>query len=171
MTPRRFGRTVNAVSDPETTSATLTDTPFALVTRWKAEGVPRTEWIERLTAGGLDRESAQVIANSIDGASPSQLPEASFSQGTNPLAPGAFALTDLGLKGDPATIGFYWLAFGAAVLLMFGLFALLMFLGIVQQPPVALVVTGRVMGTIGALALARGVWQIVGAVTVRRRQP
>jgi hypothetical protein len=171
LTPRRFGRTFSPVSDLNTTSGTLTDTPFALVTRWKAEGVPRAQWLERLVAGGLDRESAQVIANSIDGASPSRLPEASFSQGTNPLAPGAFALTDLGLQGNPATVGFYWLAFGAAVLLMFGLFALLMFLDVVQQPPVALLVTGRVMGTIGALALLRGAWQVVGAVTVRRREP
>jgi hypothetical protein len=171
LTAPSFARTVPCVSDPSTSSAPLTDTPFALVTRWKAEGVPRTEWIERLTAGGLDRESAQVVANSIDGPSPSQLPEPSFSQGTNPLAPGAFAFTDLGMQGNPATIGFYWLAFGAAVLLMFGLFALLMFLGVVEQPPVALEIAGRVMGTVGALALVRGAWRLVGSVTVRRRQP
>jgi hypothetical protein len=145
------------------------ESPFALVTRWKREGVPQDHWRSRLLERGLDAESAQIVINSIAGRNPAELPTATFGQGTNPLAPGSFAFTDLGLQGHPATVGLYWLVFGIAALGMLSVFALLVFTDVVREPDLALVVVGRVMGTIGGLAMLRGAWQLLGAVTVKRR--
>lgn len=145
------------------------ESPFALVTRWKSEGVPQDQWRARLLEGGLDPESAQVVINSIAGRTPADLPAATFGQGTNPLAPGSFAFTDLGLQGHPATVGLYWLVFGVAVLVMLSVFALLVFSDVVREPDLALVVVARVMGTIGVLALLRGAWQVFGSISVKRR--
>jgi hypothetical protein len=139
------------------------------VTEWKQAGVPRAEWQGRLLAAGLDDESARVVVNSVDGAAPSQLPDAEFAPRTNALTPGAFAFGDLGIQGPPATVGVYWLVFGAAVLLMLGAFGLLVTFEVVEEPPDQLLFIARVMVPIALLALVGGGWKVAGAVRVRRR--
>jgi hypothetical protein len=78
-----------------------------------------------LMDGGLDEESARVVVNSLPGAvQPSTLPEPTMSLSTNALAPDLFSLGELGLSGDPMTVGLYWVVFSAVLLvvLLFVLF-------------------------------------------------
>lgn len=70
-------------------------------------------------ARGLDEESARVLVNSLPGARlPSMLPEATVSLSTNALAPDLFTLGELGLSGDAATVGLYWVVFAAVLLVV-----------------------------------------------------
>ncbi len=131
--------------------------------------MPRDEWLTRLAAAGLDEESARVVVNSVDGRAPSVLPDASFAPTTNALSPGSFAFADLGLQGNPATVGLYWLVFGAAVLLMLGVFALMVSFEVVQQPPALLTFIARVMAPIAIGAIGFGGWKLLSSVQVRRR--
>ena len=150
---------------PDVQSATW----WRQVTDWKEAGVPRAEWQPRLVAAGLDDESARVVVNSVDGAAPTQLPDAEFAPRTNALTPGAFAFGDLGIQGAPATVGLYWFVFGAAVLLMLGVFALLVTFEVVDEPPDQLLFIARVMVPIALLAMVAGGWKVAGSVRVRRR--
>jgi hypothetical protein len=164
------------VSDPSEQPALLpapavaqTSTWWSQVTEWKQAGVPRAEWQPRLVAAGLDDESARVVVNSVDGPEPTQLPDAAFAPRTNALSPGSFAFGEMGLQGNPATVGLYWLVFGVAVLAMLGAFALLIEFEVVEQPPDQLLFIARVMAPIALVALALGGWKVAGAVRVRRR--
>jgi hypothetical protein len=143
--------------------------PYAQLRAWRSDRVPREEWLPRLKDAGVDEESARVLINSFEGANPSALPDASFSPGTNPLAPSSFALDDFGLHGDPATVGLYWMAFGGTIALMVGVFALLVYADVVEEAPVALLVLSRVMGTLAAGAFCWGAVKAIGSVRVRRR--
>jgi hypothetical protein len=154
----------HAASDP----APLAD-PWRQLQAWRAEGLSREEWLTRLKGAGLDDESARVLVNSLDGANPSLLPEASFSPGVNPLAPASFALDDLGLQGPPVTVGLYWMAFGATLALMVGVFAVLVWTKVVDQAPDALLVLARALATLGAVAFGWGAFKAVTSVRVRRR--
>lgn len=72
-----------------------------------------------LAASGLDDESVRVLLNSLPNAKvPAALPEPNVSLTTNPFAPDLFSLTELGLTGDPATVGLYWLVFSAVLLVV-----------------------------------------------------
>lgn len=151
----------------ELSSAPLAD-PWQQLLAWRAEGLPRDQWLTRLKAAGLADDSARVLVNSLDGANPSLLPEASFSPGVNPLAPASFALDDLGLQGPPATVGLYWMAFGATLALMVGVFAVLVWTKVVDAPD-ALLVLARTLAALGAVAFGWGTFKAVTSVRVRRR--
>jgi hypothetical protein len=72
-----------------------------------------------LMSRGLNEESARVLVNSLPtGAMPSSLPEPSMSLSTHAMVPDLFSLTELGLHGDPALVGLYWLAFSGVFLLV-----------------------------------------------------
>lgn len=84
-----------------------------------AAGRSPAEVKQALIARGLDEESARVLVNSLPGARlPSELPEANVSLSTNALAPDLFTLGELGLSGDAAMVGLYWVVFGAVLLVV-----------------------------------------------------
>ncbi|MBL8922627.1 MAG: hypothetical protein JNJ54_27505 [Myxococcaceae bacterium] len=84
-----------------------------------AAGRSQLEVKEALMARGLDEESARVLVNSLPGARlPSTLPEATVSLSTNALAPDLFTLGELGLSGDAATVGLYWVVFAGVLLVV-----------------------------------------------------
>jgi hypothetical protein len=143
-------------------------TPWTQLQALRAEGVARADWVSRLVSAGLTPEDARVLVNSLDGPTPSALPEPSFAPGINPFAT-ALPFTELGLEGAPVTVGLYWVAFGAAVFFMLGLFALLVSLDIARLPEDALRLIAWVMGSIGAGAIGWGALRVLGRVRVRRR--
>ncbi len=72
-----------------------------------------------LMSRGLTEEAARVLVNALPtGALPSSLPEPSLSLTTHAMVPDLFSLTELGLQGDPALVGLYWLAFSGVFLLV-----------------------------------------------------
>lgn len=100
---------------PAAPTGTLFDRARAMV----EAGSPPPDVKAMLTSNGLDEESARVLLNSLPGAKlPSALPEANVSLTTNPLAPDLFSFTELGLTGDPATVGLYWLTFSGVLLIV-----------------------------------------------------
>jgi hypothetical protein len=109
-----------------------------------------------------------VLVSSVDGPNPAALPEPSFAPAVNPFSP-ALAFTEIGLSGSPVTVGFYWLVFGVAVLMMLAVFTLLLAVEVVRLPPLAPSVIAWVMGTIGAGAIGWGGWRVLSSVRVRRR--
>jgi hypothetical protein len=161
--------TPDAPPRPAVDDSQFDGSPYAQLRAWRSDKVPREEWLPRLKAAGVDDESARVLLNSFDGANPSALPDASFSPGTNPLAPSTFSLDDVGLHGEPATVGLYWMAFGGTIALMVGVFALLVYADVVEQAPLALIVLSRAMGTLGAGAFGWGALKFAASVRVRRR--
>ncbi|MCU0697254.1 MAG: hypothetical protein MUC96_12070 [Myxococcaceae bacterium] len=95
------------------------ETPFDEALRRHGLGQSREIIRAALRERGLDDESARVLVNSLPGAPvPSDLPEANVSLTTNPLAPGLFSVTELGLTGDALVVGAYWLVFGLALLVV-----------------------------------------------------
>ncbi len=148
-------------------AAPHTDSPWNQLQSFRTAGVPRAEWAARLVSAGLDPESARVLVNSVDGPTPAKLPEPSFAPGINPLS-SAFPFTELGLAGPSLTVGLYWLAFGAAVLLMLAVFFLLVALDIARLPDELLRLLSWVMGTIAVAALGWGSWRALNAVRIRR---
>lgn len=102
-----------------------TTTTFESARRMLESGRSAVEVKKALMDGGLDEESARVVMNSLPGAKqPSTLPEPTVSLSTNALAPDLFSLGELGLSGDPMTVGLYWMVFSAVlfVVLLFVLF-------------------------------------------------
>lgn len=84
-----------------------------------AAGRSPAEVKQALIARGLDEESARVLVNSLPGARlPAALPEANVSLSTNALAPDLFTFGELGLSGDAATVGLYWVVFAAVLLVV-----------------------------------------------------
>jgi hypothetical protein len=95
------------------------ETPFDEAVRRHTQGESAEGIRAALRARGLDAESVQVLVNSLPGAPvPAELPEATVSLTTNPLAPGLFSVTELGLSGDSRVVGAYWLTFGLALLVV-----------------------------------------------------
>jgi hypothetical protein len=149
-------------------AAAAEHTPFALARKLVAEKVPRAEALARLCESGLDEEAAKVALNAVDGKNPSELPDATLAPGINPLAPGRFALSDIGLSGHPATVGLYWMAFGAVVLVLATAFVLLPEFGIGEASP-ASHFWARVGLFLGAGAFGWGLLRLLTGIRVRRR--
>ncbi len=156
------------------------ETPFDEARRRHAQGEAPDGIAAALRARGLDDESARVLVNSLPGARvPSQLPEANVSLTTNPLAPGLFSLTELGLSGDDAVVGAYWLTLGLglAVVVSLVLFLPMPELFGEEGPSQGfLVIVDDVLPPVGfslvALSLARGWYLVLRSKRVRlRRRP
>lgn len=112
-------------AEPETTADGTGATAPASVTTFEQarllteRGRSPAEVKQALIDGGLDEESARVVVNSLPGApQPSVLPEPTVSLSTNALAPDLFSLGELGLSGDPVTVGQYWMAFSGVLLVV-----------------------------------------------------
>jgi hypothetical protein len=158
---------------PSAPAATAEPTPngtsWDLVKRFKAEGVPPDQMLQKLKATGLDDESAKVLINSVVGAMPSDLPNAQLSPGTNVLSPGTFTLSDIGLTGPPATVGLYWMGFGAAILLSLGLgFIMTETLGKELPEDVGFYAV-RIGGLLSMGCVAWGLFRYSQGITIRRK--
>jgi len=171
---------------PDTTTAPQTSAPEAatpapgakpdangtswdLVKQYKADGVSREQMLEKLKAIGLDDESARVLINSVVGAMPVELPNAQFSPGINVLSPSTFTLSDIGLTGPPATVGLYWMAFGAAILLALGLgFILNSTLGKELPEDVGFYAL-RIGGFVSMCCVGWGLFRYSQGITIRRK--
>lgn len=143
-------------------------TPFALARKLVANKVPRDEALKQLRATGLDEEAAKVALNAVDGLNPSDLPDATLAPGINPLSPGSFALSDIGMSGNPAIVGMYWMAFGAVVLVLVAVFLVLPEFGIGEASP-ASSFWARVGLFLGAGAFGWGLFRLLTTIRVRRR--
>lgn len=146
-------------------------TPFALAQKLVAQKLPRADVLAQLKTSGLDDETARVALNAVDGATPSELPDATLALGINPLAPGSFALSDIGLSGNPVTVALYWMAFGAVVLVLVAIFLGLPELGVGEPLSEASAFWARVGMGLGTAAFAWGVFRLAGTVRLRRRPP
>ena len=144
-------------------------TAFAYARRLVEQKVPRAEAVARLREKGFDEESARLALNAVDGATPSELPDATLAPGINPLSPGSFALSDVGLQGNPATVALYWMAFGAVVLVLVSVLLLLPEFGVGEPLTPASLFWGRVGLGLGGLALGWGLFRLLTSVRVRRR--
>ena len=161
----------SATVPPESNQAPTPEgsTNWDLVKRLKADGVPREQMLEKLKATGLDDESAKVLINSVVGAMPADLPNAQLSPGTNILAPGMFTLSDIGLTGPPATVGLYWMGFGAAILLALGLgFIMTEMLGKELPEDVGFYAL-RVGGFLSMSCVGWGLFRYSQGITIRRK--
>lgn len=120
----------SAPSEESSAPAAVVGTAFDRARAMVEAGKPLDEVKKMLAAEGLDEESARILVNSLPGAKlPSTLPEPNVSLTTNALAPDLFSFGELGLSGDPATVGLYWIVFAA----VFGVVVLLvMFLPLPQ---------------------------------------
>jgi hypothetical protein len=158
-----------AAPAPAATEPAPNATSWDLVKKMKADGVAREEMIVKLKATGLDEESALVLINSVAGALPSVLPEAQLSPGTNVLSPSTFTLSDIGLTGPPATVGLYWMGFGAAILVALGLgFIMTELLGRELPEDVGFYAL-RIGGFVSMCCVSWGVFRYSQGITIRRR--
>jgi hypothetical protein len=144
-------------------------TSWDLVKRFKAEGVAPEQMLEKLKATGLDEESAKVLINSVVGAMPADLPNAQLSPGTNILSPGTFTLSDIGLTGPPATVGLYWMGFGAAILIALGLGFVMTEMLDKKLPEDVGFYALRVGGLLSMLCVAWGLFRYSQGITIRRK--
>lgn len=144
-------------------------TSWELVQRFKADGVPREQMLEKLKATGLDEESARVLMNSVIGALPSDLPDAQLSPGTNVLSPSTFTLSDIGLTGPPATVGLYWMGFGAAILLALGVGFIMTETLDKPLPEDVGFYALRIGGLASMCCVAWGLFRYSQGITIRRR--
>ena len=147
----------------------LKGTSWDLVKQFKADGVPREQMLEKLKATGLDDESAKVLINSVVGAMPVDLPNAQLSPGTNVLSPSTFTLSDIGLTGPPATVGLYWMAFGAAILLALGLSFIMTETLDKQLPEDVGFYAVRIGGFVSMCCVAWGLFRYSQGITIRRK--
>lgn len=143
-------------------------TPFALARKLVANKVPRDEALKQLRASGLDEDDAKLALNAVDGVNPSDLPDPTLSPGVNPLAPTSFALSDIGLSGNPAVVGLYWISFGAVVLVLVAVFLMLPEFGIGEASP-ASAFWARVGLALGATAFGWGLFRLLSTIRLRRR--
>ena len=140
-----------------------------------AEGLSPQKVAAALAESGLDAEAVSVLINALpDARMPQALPEANLDVGVNPLAPGLFSLFELGLSGAPRTIGTYWLAFGAVLGVVVGLFVLVTALSDPNEGSEASVFASeyvllRVGFSLAVAAIARGAYLWVTAVRIRRK--
>ena len=161
------------VTDPQTSAPAAepaaNGTSWDLVKQYKADGMPREQMLEKLKATGLDDESAKVLINSVVGALPADLPDAQLSPGTNVLSPSTFTLSDIGLTGPAATVGLYWMAFGAAILLALGVsFIMTEMLG-KELPENVGFYAVRIGGFVSMCCVAWGLFRYSQGVTIRRK--
>lgn len=157
------------LAPPPEAEATPTGTSWDLVKRFQAEGIPRQQMLERLKATGLDDESAKVLINSVVGAMPAELPNAQLSPGTNVLSPSTFTFSDMGLTGPAATVGLYWMGFGAAILLALGLgFIMTELLGKPLPEDVGFYAL-RLGGFVSMCCVGWGLFRYSQGVTIRRK--
>ena len=144
-------------------------TSWDLVKKLHAEGATRDQMLEKLKAKGLDDESAKVLINSVSGSMPVELPNAQLSPGTNVLSPSTFTLSDIGLTGPPATVGLYWMGFGAAILLALGLgFIMTETLGRELPEDVGFYAL-RIGGFLSMSCVAWGLFRYSQGITIRRK--
>ncbi len=144
-------------------------TSWDLVKQFKAEGMPREQMLEKLKARGLDDESAKVLINSVAGAMPAELPDAQLSPGTNVLSPSTFTLSDIGLTGPPTTVGLYWMAFGAAILLALGVSFLMTEMLNKQLPEDVGFYALRIGGFVSMCCVGWGLYRYSQGITIRRK--
>lgn len=149
-------------------SSAAAESPFALAQRLVAERLERPAILVKLRSSGLDEEQARVALNAVDGRTPSDLPDATLAPGVNPLAPGRFAFSDIGLSGNPAVVALYWMAFGAAVMLLVAGLLVLPDFG-VGEATEATHFWGRFGLGLGGAAFAWGVLRLITSVRLRRR--
>ena len=144
-------------------------TSWDLVKQYKADGLNREQMFEKLKATGLDDESSKVLINSVIGTMPSDLPNAQLSPGMNVLSPSTFTLSDIGLTGPAATVGLYWMAFGAAILLALGVGFLMTELLDKQLPEDVGYYAVRLGGFVSMCCVAWGAFRYSQGVTIRRK--
>ncbi|GMU61512.1 MAG: hypothetical protein AMXMBFR34_32750 [Myxococcaceae bacterium] len=144
-------------------------TAFSYARRLVEQKVPRPEAIQRLKEKGFDDETARLALNAVDGANPSDLPDATLAPGINPLAPGSFALSDIGMSGNPGVVALYWMAFGAVVMVLVAVFLILPEFGVGDPHTDVSAFWARFGLGMGGLAFAWGVFRLIGTVRVRRR--
>lgn len=155
---------------PEPTpEAPVQGTSYELVQRLKAEGATREAMLEALKARGHPEEDAKVLVNSVVGRLPEELPGAQLSPGTNPLSPGVFSLSDIGLTGPSHVVGLYWMGFGAAILLALGVGGILTASGLVELPDDVGFYALRLGGVVAMACLAWGTFRYTQGVTIRRK--
>lgn len=144
-------------------------TSWDLVNRFKADGLTREQMLEKLKATGLDDESSKVLINSVIGSMPVDLPTAQLSPGMNVLSPSTFTLSDIGLTGPAATVGLYWMAFGAAILLALGVGFLMTELLDKQLPEDVGYYAVRLGGFVSMCCVTWGAFRYSQGVTIRRK--
>ena len=128
-------------------------TPWAHALALHTEGKTPHHIAEALAETGLDAESVRVVLNALPNARmPQALPEANLDLSVNALAPNHFSLLDLGLQGEPRTIGLYWLAFGLVLGVAMG----------------ALLLAGALAGHAAAADEAEENWQFATTVAIPR---
>jgi hypothetical protein len=160
-------------STPEPTKApdvAIAGTNYDLVKRLKGENATREQMLEKLKAAGLDDESAKVLINSVVGALPAELPEPQLSPGMNVLSPATFTLSDIGLTGHPATVGLYWMGFGAAILLALGVGFMLTVMMDTQLPEDVAYYAIRLGGVVSMTCVGWGAFRYSQGVTIKRKQ-
>ncbi len=155
-------------------TAPLERTPWQHAMALHSEGKTPAEIRAALTHAQLDPESVAVLLNALpDSRMPSVMPEAKLDLGVNPLAPRLFSIFELGLSGDPKTIGLYWLVFGGVLSVLLGVFMLLSVMGDDEVSDTwaygVLVVLPRFGFAVALLSVARGVSLWLGAVRIRRK--
>lgn len=156
----------SATADAE---AVPSGTSWDLVNRFKADGLTREQMLEKLKATGLDDESSKVLINSVIGSMPVDLPTAQLSPGMNVLSPSTFTLSDIGLTGPAATVGLYWMAFGAAILLALGVGFLMTELLDKQLPEDVGYYAVRLGGFVSMCCVTWGAFRYSQGVTIRRK--
>ena len=144
-------------------------TSWDLVNRFKADGLTREQMLEKLKATGLDDESSKVLINSVIGSMPADLPNAQLSPGMNVLSPSTFTLSDIGLTGPPATVGLYWMAFGAAILLALGVGFLMTEMLDKPLPEDVGFLAVRIGGFVSMCCVGWGAFRYSQGVTIRRK--
>ena len=147
----------------------VSETDWDLVQRLKAEGVAREQMLEQLKQRGHSDEDAKVLVNSVIGRLPEEIPGAQLSPGINPLSPGVFSLSDVGLTGPRHIVGLYWMGFGAAILLALGVGAMLTGAGLAELPDDVAFYAVRLGGVASMACLAWGSFRYLQGVTIRRK--
>lgn len=164
-----MSETPPSTETPPAAEATPNGTSWELVKRFKADGLTREQMLEKLKATGLDDESSKVLMNSVIGSMPVDLPNAQLSPGTNVLSPSTFTLSDIGLTGPPATVGLYWMAFGAAILLAIGVAFLMTEVLDRPLPEDVGFYAVRIGGFISMCCVSWGAFRYSQGVTIRRK--
>lgn len=163
-------RPVSETTPTEAAPAPATPgTHYDLVKQLAETKTPREDMLAKLKAAGLDEESAKVLINSVAGAMPQELPDAQISPGMNVLSPSTFTLSDIGLTGHPATVGLYWMGFGAAILLALGVGTMLTVMTDAKLPEDVGYYAFRLGGVISMTCVSWGLFRYFQGVTIKRK--
>ncbi|HEY0882981.1 MAG TPA: hypothetical protein VGD87_15675 [Archangium sp.] len=144
-------------------------TNYDVVKQMAEAKASREDMLAKLKAAGLDDESAKVLINSVSGALPAEIPDAQLSPGMNVLSPSTFTLSDIGLTGHPATVGLYWMGFGAAILLALGVGTMLTVMMDTKLPEDVGYYAFRLGGVISMTCVAWGLFRYFQGVTIKRK--